>query len=331
MTVPHTGTAPDTRGCFQIRVVDGRGEIQTWPKGQTDGGNADFHWVHLLRGEASTATYLRETGLDHLVLEALLAVETRPRWLVYDKGLLVVLRGVNLNPGADPEDMVALRLWLEPGRVITLQGRPILAVDDLVAALKAGQGPHDPGEFLERITNAILERMSPVLDELDEEGNGLEEEVLSRPKAGLRRRVGEHRRQCIELRRHLAPMREVVTALSLDAQTLLSGNVRSHLHESSDRLIRIVEDLDALRDRAVVTHDELAASLSDQINGTMFRLSLVTAVFLPLTLVTSLLGINVGGIPGATLPNAFERVCLLLVLLGGVLSWLTWWRYLRRR
>jgi len=201
--------------------------------------------------------------------------------------------------------------------VVSVLGRNLLAVQDLRRAIEAeGHGPADPGAWLAALVRRIVERLGPVMDELEEDGDRLEEEVLRHPKSGLRQRVGAHRRSCIQVRRHLAPMRETVSALALEPGTLLDAAARAHLHEAAERLIRIVEDLDTLRDRAAVTHDELSAHLSDKINSTMFRLSLVAAVFLPLSLITSLLGINVAGIPGADSPRAFLTVCLLLLALA---------------
>jgi zinc transporter len=325
--VPGEGQA--AQSAFHVRVRGGSGPDLPWLPAPDDQEADGYFWVHLKRGAPDTAGYLGAAGLDPVAREALLAGETRPRWLVLESGLLVVLRGVNLNPGAEPEDMVALRLWIEPRRVITVEGRPVRAVDDLRSALADGRGPRDAGDFLAAVTRLLLNRMNPVLDELEEEGDKLEEDVLRQPKPGLRQRVGQHRRQCIQLRRHLAPMREVVAALALDADAPLAPPVRRHLHESADRLVRIVEDLDTLRDRAAVTHDELGAALGDQINTTMYRLSLIAAIFLPLSLLTSLLGINVAGIPWAGQPWAFLAVCLVLAglgILGSLILYIRYWK-----
>jgi zinc transporter len=313
------GGMEDGLRSFQVRVREGNGEAVAWT-GQpllALTGVDEYLWTHLDRGDPAARSALAAAGLEPRVQDALLAVETRPRWLATGKGLLVVLRGVNLNPGAEPEDMVAVRVWLEPGRVVSVLGRNLMAVLDLRNRVEEeGRGPVDPGAWLAALVRSIVERLGPVMDEVEEDGDRLEEEVLRHPKTGLRQRVGTHRRSCIQVRRHLAPMRETVAGLALEHGTLLDEGARAHLHEAAERLIRIVEDLDTLRDRAAVTHDELAAHLSDTINSTMFRLSLVAAVFLPLSLLTSLLGINVAGIPGASSPRAFWAVCLLLLVLG---------------
>ena len=81
-------------------------------------------WTHLDRSNPEVQRWVHEdAGLDSIAAEALLAEATRPRWVMFDQGLLVILRGVNLNPGADPEDMVSIRIWIEHHRVISMRLR----------------------------------------------------------------------------------------------------------------------------------------------------------------------------------------------------------------
>ncbi len=87
-------------------------------------------------------------------------------------------------------------------------------------------------------------------------------------------------------------------------------------------MIRHLEDLEAVRDRAVVTQEELVNRLSDQLNKRMYVLSIIAAIFLPLGFFTGLLGINVGGIPGAENPWAFTIFLGLLLLIVFVQLWI---------
>jgi zinc transporter len=90
---------------------------------------------------------------------------------------------------------------------------------------------------------------------------------------------------------------------------------RFRFRETTDRVIRYIEDLEEVREHAAVVQDELANRLSEQMNRTMYLLSLVAAIMLPLGFLTGLLGINVGGIPGAESPLGFVIVCVLLGLI----------------
>jgi zinc transporter len=276
-------------------------------------------WVHLDRhGQASQDWLHRESGLDPIVCEALLADETRPRCTRIGDGVMTILRGVNLNPGAEPDDMVSLRIWADERRIISLRHRPLQAVRDVVQSLQAGDGPKGSGGFLIRLTGRISDRMAPVLENLDEVIDDLEEQVVESQTHQLRTQLGAVRRQAIALRRYIGPQREAVFQLQNEPLTWLSDQHRVRLREVGDRITRHIEDLDTLRERAAVVHEELAGRLSEQMNKNMYVLSIVAGVFLPLGLLTGLLGINVGGIPGTNSSWAFAIVCGILVFVAVV-------------
>lgn len=285
-------------------------------------------WVHLDRTHRATRRWLEQVAqLDPFVVDTLLEEETRPRALVHGNGLLVNLRGVNLNPGADPGDMISLRMWIDPERVISMRRQSVLAADDVSRRLAAGEGPRQAGEVLVALADALVSRMGPVVaeieDALDEFEAALADEEAADPPAT---RISSVRRRAIELRRYLAPQREVLLELASAAQSPLSQRDRRFLRQGADRVTRLVEDLDALRERGAVTYEEVSERLSRRMNRNMYLVSIVAAVFLPLSFVTGLLGINVGGIPGAEAGWAFLAICVGL----GVLLVLEVW-YLRRR
>lgn len=291
--------------------------VRRWQPGQ------GVLWLHLNRTSEAAKHWLEsQAGIDPIVCEALLAEETRPRSLMMGDGLLVILRGVNLNPGADPEDMVSLRLWVDADRIITLRFRHLMAIEDLRAEIDNGRGPQSPGEFLTLIAGQLIERMSPIIGALDDEIDALEETLLERQTEEGRGRLAVLRRRVITLRRYIAPQRDVMARLSNERVPWLSDLDRARLREVADRVTRYVEDLDAARERAAVTQEELTSRLSAQMNRTMYVLSLVAAIFLPLGLLTGLLGINVGGIPGSENKLAFLIVCGILGVIAAIQVWL---------
>lgn len=125
----------------------------------------------------------------------------------------------------------------------------------------------------------------------------------------------------IVLRRYLVPQREVIGRLHAERVSWLSDEIRAYLRESADRVTRYVETLDSARERAAVSSEELASRLAEQMNQTMYLLSVVAAIFLPLGLITGLLGINVGGMPGVDTPWAFTAVTVTMVGLGLLEVW----------
>ena len=279
-------------------------------------------WLHLDHEDPATRRWFEEeSGIDPVVYEALLADETRPRSFARRDGLLVILRGVNLNPGSDPEDMVSIRMWIEAHRVITLRHRRVIAVQEVREALDTGDGPTDAGEFLVEIADRLLTLMAPVLSEVDDQVDALEDQVLEAESFALRAKIGGLRRQTISLRRYLAPQRDAMARLQGERVSWLGDVHREHLRELGDRVTRYVEDLDSARDRAAVAQEELNSRLAEQMNKTMYVLSIVAGIFLPLGLLTGLLGINVAGIPGTENPVAFTVVCVLLLAVALVQVW----------
>jgi len=146
--------------------------------------------------------------------------------------------------------------------------------------------------------------------------------VLAEQTAALRQKIPNIRRAVISMRRYLAPQRDVMARLPNERVAWLSEIERMHLREIADRTTRYVEDLDAIRDRATVTQEELNSRLTEQITKTMYTLSIIAGFFLPLSFLTGLLGINIGGIPGTESPWAFTIFCLLLLMVAGGQIWL---------
>lgn len=276
-----------------------------------------FQWIHLDRTVDSSRTWLHEkSGLDSLELAALLAEETRPRATPMGDRLLIILRGVNLSPGADPEEMVSVRMLVDGKRVITVRRQRLLALNDLREQMNAGRGPETTGDFVAAVANRLVERMSGVLGELDENLDMIEEEVGTATAASSRSRLLDLRRQAIVLRRHLSPQRDALARLTMERMNWLGDRDRLRIRETLDQTTRYVEDLESARERAAVTQEELANRLAEQLNKRMYALSIIAGIFLPLSFATGLLGINVGGIPGAEVSWAFAGVCASLVLLG---------------
>jgi zinc transporter len=306
-------------------LLDGRGggktleepEIENWNAGQ------GLLWVHLDSRQAAARSWLsQKSGLKPLTCESLLDQETRPRSILTEDGLLLILRGVNCNPGEDPEDMVAIRMLFTEDRIITLRYRRVRAIQDITEAIDDAKGPESAGDFLVSVADRISYRMGEVVSDLDDKVDEIEDSVLSAESQGLRTLLADLRRKTISLRRYIAPQREVLNRLLHERLSWLDESHLARLREISERTARFVEDIDSSRERAAITHEELNSKLSEQMNKAMYTLSIVAAIFLPLGLLTGLLGINVGGIPGTESKWAFILVTTGLVIIAlGLVAW----------
>jgi zinc transporter len=305
--------------------LDGKGKGKAITKNFTPATKgSEFTWIHLDATHAETEAFLTKEvkGLDTLVLKALVAGETRPRMEQVGDGVLLILRGVNLNPNTDPEDMVSIRFWVTKNQVISTRRRKLKAVVDMEEKIKAGQGPKDVGDLLCSLTARLFERMEPVLSTLDETTDDIEEQVLESAGVELREAIVKVRKQAIVFRRYMAPQRDAISQLRMANITWLNEGHKRRLQESHNHVTRYVEDLDAVRERAQIVKDELANILSDKLNKNMYILSVIAAIFLPLGFLTGMLGINIGGMPGADNPDAFWIFTGLLVALVTAQIWL---------
>jgi zinc transporter len=293
--------------------------------------HSQLYWFHARWEDASASTWLTgPAALSSEVYEALTAPETRPRCTVmrtsHGDGAVINLRGVNLQEGAEPEDMISLRVWLEDDRIISTWRRPLHAIDDLMDGMERGRGPVSPGDFVAKLALRLADRAEPVVATLNEAVDTMEEGVLAEntPPA-LRGQLADVRRTAIVLRRFMFPQRDALSTLAIEDLDWLTERDRSKLREATDRITRLAAELDAIRERAAVVHEQLVERRAEAMNRNMLVLAVVAAIFLPLGLLTGLLGINVGGLPGAGTSWAFWVVCALL----GMITVFNLWLYKR--
>lgn len=306
-------------------VLDGKGggEAIDWKKLRQWSPEQGTPWLHFDYANEKVQKWLtEESGLSPILCEALLAEETRPRVVPSNGGLLLILRGVNCNPGADPEDMVSIRMWFDEHRIMSMRHRRVMAIEDIHNAIESGKGPTSSGDFLVMLSERLADRMGDVVAEMDDSVDELEDTVLHAESHELRPKLAKLRRQTISLRRYIAPQRDVLARLQHERIPWLTDIDKVHIREIAERTARFVEDIDSARDRAAITQEELNNRLSEQMNKAMYILSIIAAIFLPLGLLTGLLGINVGGIPGEENQWAFAIVSLFLLGIALLLIWL---------
>lgn len=271
-------------------------------------------WLHFDYTQESTKTWFEQhSQLNSSVISALLNDETRPRATSLHSGVLISLRGVNLAPNSNPEDMVSIRVWLTKDHIISTRRRTLLSTKDIADDLTQGCGPKTSAEFTVQLTERLIERMSDTINDIEDKVSIIEESILTSSNYSLRNDIAGLRRQIISLRRYLSPQREAMLQLLSEKISLFTVEEKIQLRETTDHLTRCIEDLDSIKDRAAVTQEEINNRLAEQMNNRMYVLSIVAAIFLPLGFLTGLLGINVGGIPGAENTNAFMIFIIILV------------------
>ncbi len=276
-------------------------------------------WIHIDYKDAENQEWLKEMRLDERVIENLVDEDTSPRYFPKKKGILVVMRGINTQKSAEIDDMVALHIWLEKNRILTLSHRPIPAVRRVRSLLRKGMGPETPSDCFIALLKVMTEHIENTIVQIGDEVDALEEKVIepdSFRNKSIRENLSQLRHKIVGLRRYLVPQRDVAKVLRSVSHPVLTEENTNQLREIYLDLSKAVEDLNSARDHSTVTQEELDSKTNVSLNQTMYIMSIVIVIFTPLTFITGLLGANIGGIPFGQDSHGFSIIALFLFLIA---------------
>lgn len=304
-------------------IVDARGGARWAPLDALSSAAASgsLTWLHLPAGEAGTSVLSGIAGLPPKVADYFARPADQTRLVNLGEGLLTRLRGVEQPPGADEVALPEMQVWIEQNRVVTAASQLPAAIRELHADLMAGAGPCGPADLLGRLALLLIRDLGSVLDQQSGELDLMETRILTRkPDHHLGRRLNRIRLDLLRLHRHLSPQRTLLHELLQEhgRHRLGAEDALASLREASERVDDRLARLEGLREHCGTLQGALSDLQAQRMNDALYLLSLYTALFLPMGVLTGLLGINVAGIPGEKSPLGFWIVCLLLVLLGVV-------------
>ena len=304
-------------------TLDGKGGATTVD--ESIESPAPPHWAHIDYSAENARSWLAARGLEPFVIDTLIRNESRPNLAAVDDGLLIVLRGINRNAGADPEDMISLRIWIERDHMISVRQRRAIAAREVFTELENGKGPKDLAELLTSLIEHLADGIAVFVDDIEERMERHEEEVETTEPQNIRSDVSAIRRQLATVRRFLAPQRDALDSLFRQGKQFLDEDKLYLVREQSDRITRYVEDLDLVRERALVVQEELFNRISQEQNARTYVLSIVAAIFLPITFISGVFGMNVAGLPGLQDIDSFWIVSgVMLVISIAILIGLRW-------
>ena len=315
MSEATADTQPDTPLLFG-RVLNGQGGARAigWDEAQgwQPAAPGEVMWLHVCRNRDGVQDWLEsELQITEPTAELLTSDATRPRAFTEGETLVATLRGINFNPGAQPEDMISMQVWCDGRRLITLRRHPLQTPREVVAMLDRGNGPPDAGATITLLAELLITRMSQSIVDMNAVLDELEHDDPDEHAERMLKQISTIRRNCLGLKRHMAPQHEALEQISRDAPYWFEDHDRREIAESIARLRRYLDDIDISKESALVLQDEIRArSLASSEHAT-YMLTIVAGIFLPLGFLTGLLGINVGGMPGMNDPDAFWAVVAL--------------------
>ena len=289
-------------GCENLSSVD---EDETRPV-----------WMHLDITSRNAGTVLTQRGLEPYVVDTMTRHESRPHTVAAADGLMIILRGINYNPKSDPEDMVSIRIWLRGNRLYSARMRHVRAVQLVRKRLEDAGGPQSVTDILIAIIENLADGIAQFIDAIEARVELLEtsvEEALSNDRRG---EISSVRREVASVRRYLAPQRDALDSLHRLAGKLMDSEQVFALRDQSDRMSRYIEDLDLLRERALVAQEELMNRIAQEQNTRTYLFAVVATVFLPITFLSGVFGMNTAGLPGLENGAAFWIVAAVMAVVS---------------
>jgi len=251
-------------------------------------------WVNV-DGLGDTAI-LRKLGemfnLHMLALEDVNNPHQRAKVEQYPRNLFVVGRMVGL---ADRLETEQLSLFLGKNYVLTFQERAGDSFDPVRNRIRRGGGrvrSSGPDYLAYALLDALIDNYFPVLEQYGERLEGLEDEVITRPEAGLVAQIHQTKRDLLALRRAIWPLRETVNSLVREPTEFITDETRIYFRDCYDHTIQIIDLLENYRDIASGLMEVYLSSVSNRMNEIMKILTMFTALFIPLSLIAGIYGMN---------------------------------------
>ncbi len=278
-------------------ILAGDGPVRrVTPKEARAYSGPGFVWLHVDSLAEADVNLLTGHDVPDVAASALVATETRPRCDRIGEGALVNLRGLGNPPPGSTDRLVSIRMWVRERRVNSVSRFPLTATEAVVRQMESGR-ISDPGDLVAAFAREISIGVDPEIAKLGDRLDDCESALEDRQIYRMRTAIAHVRADAIGYRRFVAPDRDALVTLSALDFGWLAEEDRLHIREASDRFARMAEELESVRERAALLHEQLTDMRAEIVDQRALAISVVAFIFLPLTFITGLFGMNVQGIP----------------------------------
>ncbi|WP_249673007.1 transporter [Pseudomonas abieticivorans] len=266
----------------------------------------DFLWLHLNLAHAGCERWMRaHLNLPDDFYEALHEGSRSTRIEHVDSTLLAVVNDVVFNFGMVSSDISTLWLCADRRLLVSARLQPLHSVDKLRSSVKHGERFRSPMELLVHLFRDQAEVLTQIVRRTSLNVDQIEDQLLSLRVSNNRAELGSMRRVLVRLQRLLAlEPGSLLRLLNRPPAWLQEADVQE-LRQATEEFALVISDLTALGERIKLLQEEIAANLNEQSNRTLFTLTVVTVLALPINIIAGFFGMNVGGIPLASDPEGF--------------------------
>jgi zinc transporter len=274
-------------------------------------------WLHFSASNAGARRWLGQTGCApaeflHLIEEH----ESRVHMKADAASLLGVLNDFAFADQLDPSEVVTLWVYASDHLVVTARNHAAQSADVLRRVAKERLESTSGQALLARLLEVQVDLLRSWLMEAASQLDRAEDRILIGDVSSQRERLGHLRRHALHLRRHFAPTRAVLHRLlqqGADARGGIDVNVWRTAH---DEFSFAIDEAVAVYERAKILQEELASRLAEATSRNLYVLTICTIVFLPMTLITGIFGMNVSGVPGVGEPVSSAAFWWVMALIG---------------
>lgn len=299
---------------------------------QSESAGREFLWLHFNLSNALSQRWLeRHADLPDTFFEALQEGLTSTRIERADDWLVAVLNDVNFEFNFESADIATLWIGVNDRLVVSARSRPLRSVDELRAAVRSGDNPATTAELLEHLMRTQADVLVKVVRETTARVDRIEDAILARSFNHPRVQLGKLRRLLVRLQRLLAPEPAALFRLLQRPPVWMSDDDRQGLAAASEEFSLMLRDMQTLQERIKFLQEEVAAALNEDNSNSLFVLTVVTVLALPINILAGLFGMNVGGIPLAQDEHGFWIVVFIVFAFTAVAAWLAFRRKRRDR
>ncbi|MFL6709344.1 MAG: transporter [Massilia sp.] len=282
-----------------------------------------FVWLHFNLSNAASERWLRtHADLGENFYDMLHQGSRSTRIEVDDQALVAVVNDVLHNFSFDSADISTLWAHVSAHAVISARRKPLESIERLRQAVVQGELLRSPVELLVHLLRDQADVLVNIVRDAVARVDTTEDQLLAGRLTRKREDLGALRRVLVRLQRLLAPEPAALFRLLQRPPGWIAPDDRQELRQATEEFTVVLTDLASLQERIKLLQEEIAAQVNEDNNRSLFLLTIVTVMALPINLIAGLLGMNVGGIPLAQHSNGFWIVLGFTTLFTGAVAWL---------
>jgi zinc transporter len=299
--------------------------ITNWLAAPAGADSSGFVWLHFSLSNTGAERWLRQSlQLPDGFYESLRESVGSTRLEQAGDALVAVIHDVMFDTSFDSSSVSTVTLGVTPRLVVSARLRPLRSVDRLRAAVRAGQTFRSTAELLAHLLRDQAEVLVEIVRRSTSRVDAIEDRLLANRVSISRAELSTLRRTLVRLQRLLAPEPAAMFRLLSKPAGWVKEEDQRDLRQAAEEFSAAVADATALAERVKLLQEELIAQVNEQTGRTLFVLTIVTVLALPINLIAGLFGMNVGGIPFSQVPHGFVVVVGGTILMTASLAYLAY-------